>query len=182
MTAAERPWSVAGAARRGRRESGRHVSSRRARRRARRSRGPAGVDAVERLTATFDLTRRGRDGLHVEGRVSATVRQTCVVSLEPMVNTIDEAVEVDFCPARVTMQRAAPTKSSSTPGADEEPEPLVGNTVDLGLLATEFLILGVDPYPRKPGAAFEAPAVRRCGRATRSRRSPRWSKKGTVKE
>ncbi|MGZ5835725.1 MAG: YceD family protein, partial [Xanthobacteraceae bacterium] len=25
-------------------------------------------------------------------------------------------------------------------------------------LATEFLILGIDPYPRKPGATFVAPA------------------------
>ena len=35
--------------------------------------------------------------------------------------------------------------------------PLVGGVVDLGALATEFLILGLDPYPRKPGAVFEAP-------------------------
>jgi hypothetical protein len=27
----------------------------------------------------------------------------------------------------------------------------------LGGLATEFLILGLDPYPRKPGAVFEPP-------------------------
>ena len=64
-----------------------------------------------------------------------------------------------FRAARATMQRAAPTRSSSMPSADEEPEPLIGNSVDLGLLATEFLILGVDPYPRKPDAAFEAPAA-----------------------
>ena len=37
------------------------------------------------------------------------------------------------------------------------PEPLVGGIVDLGALATEFLILGLDPYPRKPGAVFELP-------------------------
>jgi hypothetical protein len=29
--------------------------------------------------------------------------------------------------------------------------------VDLGALATEFLLLGLDPYPRKPGAVFEPP-------------------------
>jgi hypothetical protein len=29
--------------------------------------------------------------------------------------------------------------------------------VDLGAVATEFLVLGIDPYPRKPGAAFELP-------------------------
>ena len=31
--------------------------------------------------------------------------------------------------------------------------------IDLGAVATEFLILGIDPYPRKPGAVFEAPAA-----------------------
>ena len=41
--------------------------------------------------------------------------------------------------------------------ADDAPEPLVDGTVDLGAIATEFLILGIDPYPRKPGAVFEAP-------------------------
>ena len=33
------------------------------------------------------------------------------------------------------------------------PEPLIGGIVDLGALATEFLILGLDPYPRKPARA-----------------------------
>ena len=37
-----------------------------------------------------------------------------------------------------------------------DPEPLVGGVVDLGALATEFLILGLNPYPRKSGAIFEA--------------------------
>ena len=40
--------------------------------------------------------------------------------------------------------------------ARDGPEPLTGGVVDLGALATEFLILGVDPYPRKPGAVLEA--------------------------
>ena len=26
-----------------------------------------------------------------------------------------------------------------------------------GAVATEFLLLGLDPYPRKPGAVFDAP-------------------------
>ena len=32
-----------------------------------------------------------------------------------------------------------------------------GGVIDLGAVATEFLILGIDPYPRKPGAVFAAP-------------------------
>ena len=35
--------------------------------------------------------------------------------------------------------------------------PLIGGAVDLGALAVEFLMLGLDPYPRKPGAVFEEP-------------------------
>ncbi|MGZ3360151.1 MAG: YceD family protein, partial [Xanthobacteraceae bacterium] len=40
---------------------------------------------------------------------------------------------------------------------EDAPEPLVGGMIDLGAIATEFLILGLDPYPRKPDAVFEAP-------------------------
>ena len=35
--------------------------------------------------------------------------------------------------------------------------------LDFGALATEFLILGIDPYPRKPGAQFAAPKVEDAG-------------------
>jgi hypothetical protein len=37
------------------------------------------------------------------------------------------------------------------------PEALVDGAVDLGALAIEFLILGLDPYPRKEGAVFQQP-------------------------
>jgi hypothetical protein len=30
-------------------------------------------------------------------------------------------------------------------------------------LATEFLILGIDPYPRKPGAQFATPKIEDAG-------------------
>jgi uncharacterized metal-binding protein YceD (DUF177 family) len=175
MTMTERPWSV------GVRldevpESGRHVElEASADVRAALSKS-AGVDAVERLVASFDLSRRGREGLHVSGQVRATVRQTCVVSLEPVVNEIDEAVDVDFAPAR-----AAPADPlDQEAGSADEPEPLIGNSIDLGLLATEFLILGVDPYPRKPDAAFTPPETGDPAHPFAALAA--WNKKGTVKE
>ena len=118
----------------------------------------ANVDAVEALSAAFDLTRRGRDGLRATGTVRATVRQTCVVSLEPVTNMIEEPVEVTFAPPR----EAAPAGSEvdvASPGEDDETEPLVNGAADLGAVATEFLILGIDPYPRKEGVAFTPPAA-----------------------
>ena len=155
MTAAEHPWSAVvrldevG-------ETGRHVelAANEATRAALAK--PAGVAAIERAIATFDLTRRGRNGLRVSGAVRATVRQTCVVTLEPLVSEIDEAVDVEFVPAPEVAGAVAANEVELTQSADER-EPLLDGTVDLGALATEFLILGVDPYPRKAGAAFEAP-------------------------
>jgi hypothetical protein len=126
----------------------------------------AGVNAVAALSATFDVARRGKDGLRVSGEVRARVGQTCVVTLEPMESEIVEPVDVIYEPpqAEVAPQRAAPATPGATgsPGFDEEedpPEPLVDGIADLGALATEFLLLGIDPYPRKPGATFEQPAA-----------------------
>jgi hypothetical protein len=45
----------------------------------------------------------------------------------------------------------------------EPPEPLENGIVDLGAVATEFLILGIDPYPRKPGAEFTPAKTRQEG-------------------
>jgi hypothetical protein len=119
---------------------------------------PAGVDAIERLVARFDLTRRGRDGLHVSGEVSGIVRQTCVVTLDPVQNEINEPIAVDFGPTHQNTKEAAEVDIEAT-SSGEEVEPLVGNAVDLGILATEFFLLGIDPYPRRPGAAFDGPKV-----------------------
>ncbi len=117
-----------------------------------------GLRALPRLAASFDVTRHGREGLRVVGRVSATVGQTCVVTLEPIDNEIEEAVDLTFAPAAV-----APASDESGArtrvAADDAPEPLVGGVVDLGVVATEFLMLGIDPYPRKSGAEFAAPAA-----------------------
>jgi len=118
----------------------------------------AELRTLPQASATFDVRRRGRDGLHVTGEVRATVGQTCVVSLEPMETEIVEPVDVVFKPA-ASPQPATEGAAEATGEADA-PEPLVDGTADLGALATEFLILGIDPYPRKPDAVFEPPAAK----------------------
>jgi hypothetical protein len=121
-----------------------------------------GLRGLPRLTAEFEVTRRGGDGLHVVGRVSATVGQNCVVTLEPLDNEVVEEINLIFMPqiAKAADANSDEEDAESGPPAQEnwaDPEPLVGGVVDLGALATEFLILGLDPYPRKPGAVFEPP-------------------------
>lgn len=108
---------------------------------------------VPRLEAEFELTRYARNGLRVVGRVSATVEQTCVITLEPMLSEVEEAVDLVFMPASEIAGR--PQQEDDI--FDDPPELLQDGTVDLGVVATEFLVLGIDPYPRKPGSVFEAP-------------------------
>ena len=115
----------------------------------------ASLRDLPRLEANFDVTRRGA-GLHVAGRVSATVGQLCIVTLEPLVNEVEEAIDLLFMP-QPTAEREDGEVGTRGESADET-EPLIGGLVDLGALAIEFLILGLDPYPRKPGAVFQPPA------------------------
>jgi uncharacterized metal-binding protein YceD (DUF177 family) len=122
----------------------------------------AGLRDLPRLEANFDVTRQGADGLRVSGHVSATVGQNCVVTLEPLANAVDEDIDLLFAPPppverKAKEDEAVEAGSERPQRAWNEPEPLIGGVVDLGALATEFLILGLDPYPRKPGAVFEPP-------------------------
>jgi Large ribosomal RNA subunit accumulation protein YceD len=117
----------------------------------------AALRELPRLQANFDVTRRGAGGLHAVGLVSATVGQNCVVTLEPLANEIEETIDLDFVPRAAPAPEFGETEGEPHVVKWGDPEPLIGGVVDLGALATEFLILGLDPYPRKPGAVFEPP-------------------------
>jgi hypothetical protein len=121
----------------------------------------AGVAKMPRLEAALDIVRRG-NGLRATGRVSATVEQTCVVTLEPVENVVDEPIDVTFVPATdaaaAELTADADTAGAVFDGDGEQPEVLADGTADVGAIAAEFLLLGIDPYPRKPGAEFKPPA------------------------
>ena len=113
----------------------------------------ANLRDLPHLSAVFDLTRRG-GGVHVAGQVKARVGQTCVVTLEPLESDLDEPINLLFAPP---LDAAAKDDGADHKAGDEEPpEPLIEGKVDLGAIATEFLLLGIDPYPRKAGAEFAA--------------------------
>lgn len=112
----------------------------------------AGVPGVPRLEAAIEVVRHS-NGLRATGRVTATVRQTCVVTLEPMESQVDEFIDVIFAPPSA----GGFVEENASLEADEPPEALSDGAADIGALAAEFLLLGIDPYPRKPGAEFTPP-------------------------
>ncbi|MEP9353413.1 DUF177 domain-containing protein [Xanthobacter sp. KR7-65] len=112
----------------------------------------AGLLAVEDLKAQLHFAPEGATGVHVTGRVTATVRQTCGVTLEAFDAPLAEDIDVHFVPAGTY----EPPKEEDDPV--DPPDEIVDGRIDAGALVGEFLALGVDPYPRKPGAVFEPPA------------------------
>jgi uncharacterized metal-binding protein YceD (DUF177 family) len=109
----------------------------------------AGIRTLPQLEASFDLSRRG-DGVAVRGEVRARAGQTCVVTLEPIESEVHESVDLVFSPPEASDKPVGKKKG-------EPPEPLENGMVDLGAIAAEFLMLGLDPYPRKQGAEFSRP-------------------------
>jgi uncharacterized metal-binding protein YceD (DUF177 family) len=112
----------------------------------------ASVVSVPSLKVMLEVRPTGEDGAEVAGKLEGFVRQTCVVSLEEFDNPVAENFSVDFA---VNPESEAETDDEEE--IEDLPDPIVDGKIDLGALATEFLILSVDPYPRKPGAEFKAP-------------------------
>ncbi|MDP4023625.1 DUF177 domain-containing protein [Methylobacterium sp. NEAU 140] len=105
-----------------------------------------GIPGIRDLVGRFDLSGQ-TSRLAVTGRVEARVTQVCTVSLEPFEAPVREPVDVVF----TDTDRLAGTDAEDA----EVPDPIVGGRIDFGALTAEFLALGLDPYPRKPGVAFE---------------------------
>jgi hypothetical protein len=112
------------------------------------------LDALKSLRGSFRLTGTGRH-VHVVGRVMADLVQTCVVTLEPFESHLDEEVEVDFAEPDPLQRKADPEPEVEIDLAHEGPDEIVDGRIDLGALAAEFLAIGLDPYPRKPGVDFQ---------------------------
>ena len=120
----------------------------------------AEVAGLARSAVGACIARRdaeGRRPFPCRGKRRARVGQTCVVTLEPIENDIDEPIDLIFAPPEQIPELAALVDDAA--GGDEQtpdpPEPIVNGTIDLGRLATDALLLGIDPYPRKADAVFE---------------------------
>lgn len=111
------------------------------------------VVAVRRLTARYALHAEGVDdvAIRLKGRVVAEIVQSCVVTLEPVVQVIDEPFNVVFEPAR---SGAASETVDFDPLSEEDIEPLIGTSIEVGRIVYETVAAAIDPYPRRPEASL----------------------------
>jgi Large ribosomal RNA subunit accumulation protein YceD len=120
----------------------------------------AGLRGIASARASLDVTPIQGGRIHVVGRVSALIGQTCVVTLDPVDNALDEPIDLIFAPPSQIRQLAESVDDTEGDAeVPDPPEPIVDGMIDLGRVATDALFLGIDPYPRKPDARFELPEV-----------------------
>jgi Large ribosomal RNA subunit accumulation protein YceD len=91
--------------------------------------------------------------VRVRGEVMARIRQTCVVTLDPFETELREPVDLTFA-AEAGLSEARADRIDISPDDEDPPELLLDGKIDLGSVTLEFLALGLDAYPRKPGARF----------------------------
>ena len=103
-----------------------------------------------------------KDGVRVTGSIKAQLEQTCVVTLEPVSETIDAEFDAVFVPEMSKL--AKPNISAETQEliieaeGDDAPEVFDPPTLDIGKVALEFFALELNPYPRSAQADHAAAA------------------------
>ncbi|EME69790.1 hypothetical protein H261_11490 [Paramagnetospirillum caucaseum] len=115
------------------------------------------VREVSEMAADFQLNPMGKTGLvRVNGRLTARVTQSCVVTLAPVETVVDEEVSLTFGPPGDEAEEEGDEIEIDFHEVDP-PDPIIDGAIDLGAVMVEHLALGIDPFPRAEGAAFTLP-------------------------
>lgn len=115
-----------------------------------------GLDRLDSLTADIAIAP-WLDGAVIEGRWAANIEQTCGVTLEPFATALEGVFTVRVLPrGSVHAQEEAGGEVIVDPGAEDPPDLIDRDRVDLAAYVVEHLALEIDPFPRSPGAEFVA--------------------------
>ncbi len=122
--------------------------------------GVHGLVSVDSFKADLDVTTWKKGGVRVVGTVSARIVQSCVTTLDPVEESVQEDISATFVPEGSKL--AVPKKSVEgeillDAEGEDGPEIFSGDTIDVGQLAEEFFALGINPYPRRADVPADAP-------------------------
>jgi uncharacterized metal-binding protein YceD (DUF177 family) len=115
------------------------------------------VESIESLEADLEIAP-WFDGAQIEGRWRADITQICGVSLDPFPTALSGQFMVRVVPRGSALAPAeAAAEVIIEPDAEDPPDVLESDVIDLAGYVVEHLALEIDPFPRKPGAVFELP-------------------------
>lgn len=113
--------------------------------------------ALRHLDATVNAMPQPKGGVRLRVNFTAEVVQSCVTTLEPLPTRLQEAFELLYLPEIARQISDSARQVIVDVGLDEDvPEVLIGGKIDAGAAITEHLVLTLDPYPRKLGAALDS--------------------------
>jgi len=126
-----------------------------------------GVAELRRMGFEARLRPSGDGGWRVAGLARARVVQPCVVTLEPVVQHIEEAFE-----RRLEPGAPAPDLSDLDPDEETDPPEPLGDWIDPAEMASEAVALAIDPYPRAAGVDFDGVGASPPGASMPEREKP----------
>src|SRR5689334_16394853 len=121
--------------------------------------------SLDRLEAHVCLDRTG-DVVRANGRLLASLDQSCVVTGEPVAAHIDEAFALLFVPEPPS---GGPDEEVELGSSDLDVIFHDGAVIDLGGALADTLALSLDPYPRSAGADA---VLKEAGVLTQEQASP----------
>ena len=102
-----------------------------------------GISALRKLSFAGAITPLGKQDWQLDGKLGATVVQSCVVTLEPVTTRIDVNIK-----RRFVHDFELPDEEEVEMPDDDTTEPL-GQWIDPAQIMIEALALEVPEYPRK---------------------------------
>ena len=124
-----------------------------------------GLGSLHRLEAHVALLRTGII-IRAEGRLAASLEQSCVVSGDPVESAVDEPFLLLFMP---TPEANRPDEEIELGEQDCDVVFYDRAVIDLGSAIADTLALSVDPYPRSASADA---ALKEAGVLTEEQASP----------
>ncbi len=113
-----------------------------------------GFLALPAFAARVTVDRRPGSQVVVEGRLKGRIVQSCILTLDPVGQELDDTFRVVFQQG-MAEERDPESGEAIVNAQADAPEPLAGNMLDVGEIIAEQLSLVADPYPRKPGVKLE---------------------------
>lgn len=108
------------------------------------------VLAVKELRAVYKVRPTGNGRYRLAGQLRATLEQACVVSLKPLVNTIEEPLQASYWPPSQIEENDTVDFQS-----DVEPEAIDDGRLPIGQTVFETFAAAIDPFPRDPEAELD---------------------------
>ncbi|MDO8840197.1 MAG: DUF177 domain-containing protein [Parvibaculum sp.] len=114
---------------------------------------------LQYLRGTASVRPFRKHGLTLDCRFEAVLVQSCVVTLDPVVQKVEESFTRRWLPEHLIEPAGAADGREILIEAegDDAPDPMTGGAIDIGEAVAEALALAIDPYPRKPGVAYDVP-------------------------